>query len=864
MAMIPARIDACRLIELHGRSALSRRRRLQTVLALASAIAWALAYAPQAQAFPQKLSNLEGRVLNDQSAPLSAALCTLTGNLLPPGGLTLDSDRDGKFTFPQLSPGPYKLACAAMGFKPVEKQLELGAETLFVEVVLPVEQILHQTVEVHAKAPAAGLEGGAPPASISSSQITDLPMTEQKFKAALPLVPGVIRTPDGKINIKGVPENQGLLLLDAAENVDPVTGSFSIDVPVQAIESLQVYKNAYRADYGGFSGGLTSIYTKPPLGQWHYEMEDITPNPRIKSGTLVGIANFNPRLYVTGPILANRLNFSEALGYDVDKQPVRGLAWPDNEILSHDFSSFTTFQYIFSAGHVATVTANVFPLVREFANISSLVPQSASSNYGQHGFSVALTDRYLNSSGVVFTTVAQGMSFGSYGHGQGSQNMLVTPNGWDGNFFNAYDRTSDEEQINETVTLPARDFCGKHDLTLGGAFIRRAYSGSSQSHPVEILRADGTLAEQIGFTGPGQMSASDSEGAVFSQDHWTLTEQLGLDLGLRLTGQTLGTPLNLAPRFGLVYSPGTGGKTVVRVGFGVFYSHVPLLVGGFTQNPVRQVTLYDIQGNPLGAPLVFRNFYGDLGGDSQNPALSLTAPNRTPYNLTWSLEVDRELSPKVTLRLAAVASRSYADLVVDPLASTPSGPALVLSPTGNARYYEFESTLHFRLSANSEWSVSYVNSRARGNLNTLNQVYVPFEEPVIRSDAYAHLPSDVPNRLIAWGRMPTHFWGIQAGPVIDWHSGFPYSFLDQNQEYASVPNGERFPQFFSIDLKIGKEFRLPLPWVKNHVLRGALTVFNLTNHDNPRDVYNNIASPYFNHFVGLQHRFFGSELDIVY
>ena len=34
-------------------------------------------------------------------------------------------------------------------------------------------------------------------------------MVEQKFKAALPMIPGVIRTPDGRIAIKGALENQG-------------------------------------------------------------------------------------------------------------------------------------------------------------------------------------------------------------------------------------------------------------------------------------------------------------------------------------------------------------------------------------------------------------------------------------------------------------------------------------------------------------------------------------------------------------------------------------------------------------------------------------------------------------------------------
>jgi hypothetical protein len=836
---------------------------LSTVLGLAVGLCVLPAPSVVAGGLAPQISNLQGQVLNSQNAPLAGAVCTLTGRLLPAGGLTVTADREGKFQFLELSPDRYTLTCAATGYKPVEKQLDLTHEAPYLEIVLPTEEVLHQSIQVRAKVPTEGLEQGAPPATISSRQITDLPMTEQKFKAALPLIPGVIRTPDGKINIKGVPENQGLLLLDGAENVDPVTGSFSVEVPIQAIESLQVYKNAYRADYGGFSGGLTTINTKPPGSQWHYEVEDITPNPRFRSGHLVGMADFNPRFYVTGPIVANRLNFSEALAYNDDKQPVRGLAWPNNEIKSHDFTSLTTFQYIFSAHHVATVQANFFPLTREFANINSLVPQTASSNYGQRGFSIAMTDRYLTSSGTVFTTIAEGMRFDSYGHGQGPLDMLVTPNGWDGNFFNAFDRTSNQEQINETITFPSRDWHGKHDFMLGGGFIQRAFSGTSNSRPVQVLRIDGTLAQQIDFSGPGQLSASDSEGAAFVQDHWTMAQPLALDLGLRFTGQTLGTPLNFAPRLGVVYSPGAEGKTVLRAGMGVYYSHVPLLVGGFIGNPVREVTGFNGQGLPMGPPVAFPNSYGNLG-NPQDLDLSLSPPDRTPFNLTYSLEVDRELRPNVTLRVSALSSRTQHDFIVDPLTGLPSGAALVASPTGTSSYREFQTTLHVRINSNSEWSFAYVSSQARGNLNSLVQLYVPFEAPVIRPDAYANLPSDIPNRLITWGRIQTGIWGIQASPVVDWHSGFPYSFVDEYQNYVGIPNSARFPQFFSLDLKLGREFRLPLPWVKNHRLRGALTIFNLTNHSNPRDVYNNVTSPYFQHFVGFQHRFFDSELDIVY
>lgn len=816
-----------------------------------------------AQALPQKTFTLEGKVVSESNAPVPEASCVVTGGLLPVGGLMVKSGVRGEFRFLELSAATYTLTCAAMGFRPVKRTLDLHQAPPFVEVALPADTVLRQKVEVRDVAPVVGLEQAAPPATLNSQEIVDLPMTEQKFRAALPLIPGVVRTPDGRINIKGVPENQGLLLVNSAETVDPVTGSFSIDIPIQAVESLQVYKNAYRANYGGFSGGLTTIYTKPPASQWHFEVQDITPNPRIKAGHLVGIADFNPKLYFTGPLLANRLNFSEALAYDLDKQPVRGLKWPRNEIKTHDFSSFTGLQFILSATHILSVHANVFPLRRQFANISSLVQQTASSDYGQKGFSLDLTDRYLARSGGVFTTVIAGTKFDSNARGQGPEDMLVTPEGWGGHFFNTFQRNSDQEELRETYDGPGVLWHGKHQITVGGGMLRRAYDGFSHSHPVQVLRGDGSVAERLDFLGPGSMQARDTEGVLFAQDHWALTERLAVDLGLRYSGQTLGSARNFGPRAGVVYSPGADGKTVLRGGFGVFFDHPPLLAGDFAGNPVRQLSLFDGAGNSQGAPLVFRNLYGSAGAES-SLALSPTPPHRTPSNTTWSLEADRELRPNIMLRLSYLGSQTSDQYVVSPEPELASGPALALMNSGESRYREFAATLHARPTTETEWNISYVTSRARGDLNGLSLISVPFEQPVIRPNVYASLPSDVPHRLISWGRFRTRIWGILAAPVIDWHSGFPYSVVDANQNYVGRPNTRRFPRFFSVDLKLSKEFHLPFPWIKKHLLRGALTIFNVTNNDNPRDIYNNIASPNFGRTAGFQHYFFDTNLDILY
>ncbi|PYV21659.1 MAG: hypothetical protein DMG24_18935, partial [Acidobacteria bacterium] len=326
------------------KAGLVSRRMLRILLALPL-----LAVAPARGSTLPQTEDLNGEVRGEKGEPIPGAVCTLTGTRpgdLPQEGLSVTTDENGKFRFPGLVAGAYNLICSAMGRQQVTQNgLEVApGQTPFVQAVLPAEIVVRQKVEVRGQVEGISQQAAAPPATLSARQFQTLPLVQQKFKAALPLVPGVVRTPDGRINIKGIGESQGLLLVDSAETVDPVTGAFAIDVPIDAIESLDVYKSAYRAEFGRFSGGLTSIETKPPSSQFHFELNDILPTLRVKSGHIVGIADDAPRLSVTGPLLENRLNFSESITYDLVKQPVRGLPWPHNETKTEGVNSFTSFQ----------------------------------------------------------------------------------------------------------------------------------------------------------------------------------------------------------------------------------------------------------------------------------------------------------------------------------------------------------------------------------------------------------------------------------------------------------------------------------------------------------------------------------------
>jgi len=214
--------------------------------------------------------------------------------------------------------------------------------------------------------------------------------------------------------------------------------------------------------------------------------------------------------------------------------------------------------------------------------------------------------------------------------------------------------------------------------------------------------------------------------------------------------------------------------------------------------------------------------------------------------------------------LSYLSSRTYNLFITNPQQTAGADPVLLLTNTGASRYDEAESTVRLRASDKADVNVSYVHSVARGDLNTLSEVYVPFEQPVIRANAYANLPANIPNRLVTWGRFKIP-WKITASPVFDIHSGFPYSAVDVRQNYVGVPNSQRFPTFVSLDLDMSKDFHIKfLPWIRNHTMRGALRIFNVTNHFNPRDVYNSIASPFFGHFAGLQHRSYDTALSIIY
>jgi hypothetical protein len=766
------------------------------------------------------------------------------------------TDSAGNFEFTQLPAGTYTLRVSQHGFKPIAETISLSAnQSSVADIVLALNTVVEK-VEVKEQAAALSTENSSPASTVNNSHLETLPLAQQKLRDALPLIPGVIRTLDGKLSVRGTSENQGMLQVGSAKMVDPVTGSFSIPVPIDAIQTVNVDKTPFSAENGGFSGGLTTIETTPPPTDWFYKVKDFNVSLRGKNGHFVGVSQATPRVSFGGPISGGKVTFSEVFEYDVRRDPVRGLSWPRNEIKSQGFNSFTRVQAILSPQHVFNADVNVFPMRTQFANITALVPQTASSDYDQKGVSAGISDLHSFRSGALLRIALRYTRFESNAHGQGPADMLVNPEGWDGNFFNSWTRAANQFEAYPTFQFASKKWFGRHELKTGADVTHRSYGGNSLSHPIQLLRQDRTLAEEISFTGNGPLNASATDVEEFVQDRWVVNDHLAIDLGGRLTSETVGRAAAFGPRVGFAYSPGKKQKTVFRAGAGLFYDRVSLLEADFVHNPQRTLSFFDNAGKLIGTPTSYYNAYVGNGAGSLASRVR-SQPHTSPRSFVTNIEIDRQLWANAVVRVSYIHSQTRDLFIVNPIQAVFGNAGLLgLFPTGQANYHEFEVTLHFQPVHHADLNVSYIWSRARGDLNTIPNIFLPFEQPVIRANVPGILPSDVPHRVVSWGvfHLPL---SLTVSPVVDVHTGFPYSNVDAFQNYAGVPNGPRFPTFFSLDAQAYRDFHLHLPFLERgsrHKVRVGLYSINLTNHGNFREVYSNVTSPFFGRFTGFQRR----------
>ncbi len=120
---------------------------------------------------------------------------------------------EGQYDFPNLVAGEYIVTVEFSGFKKYEKKLSVQIEATVEHDILLQPVPITENVTITDDRVDAGKTESTTPSVITQEALRDAPLIDQKFQDALPLFPGVVRGPDGNLNIKGTrPSQSGILV----------------------------------------------------------------------------------------------------------------------------------------------------------------------------------------------------------------------------------------------------------------------------------------------------------------------------------------------------------------------------------------------------------------------------------------------------------------------------------------------------------------------------------------------------------------------------------------------------------------------------------------------------------------------------
>jgi hypothetical protein len=783
------------------------------------------AASPAAQQPTQQQSSGNGRVV--------ATVTTLEGTVQLPGaqvelreqpsGFVLaktPSDGAGHVVFPDVPPGRYTLGAVRAGFvDSVSTAFDVRAGEA-ANVLLDVQLTFTvPTVDVVAKAP-------SPTDSIQPVSMSDMldgtlmessPLEGDDFQSLLPLLPGVVRGADGRLRVKGGQPTQASLQVSSASLVDPSTGDFDLELPAPSVESVEVLANPFAAEFGRFATSVTQIRTRRGTDEWEVKPGNLMP--RFRKG-FSGIRGFEPRLSIRGPIQRGRLFLAQDLQYRFVQTPVKSLPdEPGVELTS--FDSFTRLDAILSARHTIGGALIIFPRDISHATMNTFRPPETTPNLKQEGWSSGLLDRFALSPNVVLETTVAGRRFEIEVEPEGAEFLTIAPQSESGNYFNTQERRVRSFQWVESISL-TRNWRGEHVIKTGADVQWARFEGSSENHPVEVRRIDGSLAERTVFGGPTQQEVAGTEVALFGQDRWRAGSRLTMELGFRMDRDPITRHYNWSPRAGAAVTVLPEGRAIIRGGYGKFVSRTALNIEAFPQYESRVVRRFGPDGvTALGPAVAFSNA---ISGD-------LRTPEADVGNVEWNQRFGRRLLVKLGF-LHRVGSHEYI-LIPDPAAGQ-----LQLSSTGESRYRELEATTRYLGGTRRDLTVSYVWARGTADLNNYDQFYGNFRNPLVRANENSFSPTDVRHRVLVRGNFgfPGQ-WDF--APVLELRSGFPYSAVDEYQDFVGTRNGAgRLPSVQTLD------FQLSRPWrFRKYRFRAGLKVYNVFGSSADRDVQNNITAP---------------------
>lgn len=266
---------------------------------------------------------IAGSVTDQTGAAISGATVTVTSKDTGEVHKTVTSGSGG-YKLEALGTGNYDVKAEALGFS----SSVVDAVVVQPSVITSVSPSLHignasDTVEVSSSSEILQTESGEVSATLSSAEISQLPLNELNAYTLVTTLPGVTTVTVGsggsgpQFSVDGLRPRANDYLVEGQDNNDAgVTGQAFEPSNPESVDNVTFLLSSYAAEFGGGGGAISNAVFKSGTNQYHGSVferlfnsslnatdHNLTLNGGLKSKTRENIYGFT----LGGPVFKNKL-----------------------------------------------------------------------------------------------------------------------------------------------------------------------------------------------------------------------------------------------------------------------------------------------------------------------------------------------------------------------------------------------------------------------------------------------------------------------------------------------------------------------------------------------------------------------------